>query len=53
MENIAVDVILYFVIRLAIRHGLRDVQGDMNMTVREAVKSALREHENRNHNKEN
>lgn len=46
-------VILYFVIRLAIRHGLRDVQGDMHMTVREAVKSALREHENRNYNKEN
>ncbi|ERI92522.1 hypothetical protein HMPREF1982_02296 [Clostridiales bacterium oral taxon 876 str. F0540] len=52
LKYIASMVILYFVIRLAVKHAVVSAMDDSQVSVREAVKSALRENENRNNNKE-
>jgi hypothetical protein len=43
-------VILYFVIRMAVKHGTIDAAGDMHITIRNAVKSALREYDDMKEN---
>lgn len=53
LKYIASMVIIYIVIRLAVKHAVVSAMDNSQVSVREAVKSALREHENRNYNKEN
>ena len=43
-------VAAYFIIRLAVKHAIIDATGDLQITIREGVKSALREYENAKEN---
>lgn len=44
-------VLLYFVIKLAVKHAIKESQWDLGFTLKDSVKKALKEIENENGNK--